>query len=243
MNAARRSQTWELGLIAAAVALQSIHEATSYDAGFMYVDAVGIPAVLASTVLGIRSGVRVAAATAVGIWALDASGSIGALLKLAATLSTMLALRFTTTRAAILLAGLSTFLAAGGTALTLRLLGGATLYLGAAAVAAPVVAATVASRAEAPGGAAATVPPPLPVSRWFVALAGAVLLRGSLMVAGDLFFAVPVFFHEAAADAMRAYPPATILLWNGVQAVIDGLAALVVARVASGRRAAAAVAG
>jgi len=87
------------------------------------------------------------------------------------------------------------------------------------------------------------VPPPLPVSRWFVALAGAVLLRGSLMVAGDLFFAVPVFFHEAAVDAMRAYPPATILLWNGVQAVIDGLAALVVARVASGRRAAAAVAG
>lgn len=233
VNTRRWSLIWEVGLIAAAVALQSVHEATSYDAGFMYVDGVGIPAVLASVLLGMRSGVRVAAATALGIWALDSSGLVGALLKLAATLSTIVALRYATTRAMLLLAGLAAFLMAGGTALLLRVLGGAALYLGIAAVAGPLVAGAAAYVAAPGGGRAAAFPAPLPVRRLLVALAGAVLLRGALMVAGDLFFAVPVFFHEPAAEALRAYPAEAIFLWNGVQAVIDSVSAWTVAGAAA----------
>jgi riboflavin transporter FmnP len=233
VNTRRWSLAWEVGLIVAAVALQSVHEATSYDAGFMYVDGVGIPAVLASVLLGMRSGVRVAVATALGIWALDSSGLVGALLKLAATLSTIVALRYATTRATLLLAGLAAFLMAGGAALLLRVLGGGALYLGIAAVAGPVVAGAAAYAAATGGGRAVVFPAPLPVRRFLVALAGAVLLRGALMVAGDLFFAVPVFFHEPAAEALRAYPPETIFLWNGVQAVIDGVSARIVASAVS----------
>ena len=229
MRTRRWSLTWEVGLIAAAIALQTVHETTSYDAGFMYVDGVGIPAVLASVLLGMRSGVRVAVATALGIWALDSSGLVGALLKLAATLGTILAVRYATARAVLLLAGLAAFLMAGGTALLLRVLGGAALYLGIATVAGPLVAGAAAYAAAPGGGGAAAFPAPLSLRRLLIALAGAVLLRGALMVAGDLFFAVPVFFHEPAAEALRAYPPETIFLWNGVQAVIDGASAWIVA--------------
>jgi riboflavin transporter FmnP len=243
VNVRRWSLTWEAVLIAAAIALQSVHDATSYDAGFMYVDAVGVPAVIASLLLGVRSGVRVAVATAAGIWLIDNSALVGALLKLAATLSIIVALRYATVRAALVLAGLAAFLMAGGTVLLLRVLGGAALYLGIAAVAAPILGAGAAYAVARPEESGPTFPGRLPAQRLFAALACAVLLRGALMVAGDLFFAVPVFFHEPAGEAMRAYPPATIFLWNGVQAVVDAVLGWIVAGVATRHGPAAAVNG
>jgi hypothetical protein len=238
MDIRRWSLAWEITLISAAIALQSVHEVTSYDAGFMYVDVVGVPAVIASLLLGMRSGLRVAVATGFGIFLLDSSGLVGALLKLAATMSTIVALRCATTTATLVLAGVSAFLIAGGTSLTLRVLGGASLYLGIAAVAFPLLAGVALAVAAPERGAMHASSPRIPFQRLLVPLVTAVMLRGALMVAGDLFFAVPVFFHESAAEAMRAYPPPAILLWNGVQAVIDGGTAWVVARAVSGRRSA-----
>ena len=229
MDRVRRRLAVEAALVAAAIALQSVHGVTSYDAGFMYVDVVGVPAVIATLLLGMRGGVRVAAATALGIYLLDGSGLVGALLKLAATMSTIVALRCATARWTFVLAALSAFLVAGGASLTFRVLGAAALYVGLAAVALPLVAG-VALAVGAPDRRAAQASIPRSSARLLlVPLLAAIMLRGTLMIAGDLFFAVPVFFHESVVDAMRAYPPATIFLWNGVQAVIDAVAGWVLA--------------
>jgi len=209
------------GLLAlAAVALQASHETFSYDAGFMYVDPVGIPSVLACLLLGFRASMRVLLATVAAIVLLDPSGVIGALLKLAATLPVVLALQRPSAAATAGFVALGAFLLSGGTNWLARLLGsGWSMAVGLAAVAAPILAAGVTWWQR---------PPTTDIFgswRLPLAIALAILARGCLMVFADLYFAVPVFFGQTLLEAVAGTPAHVVMGWNGVQAVVDVLGA------------------
>ena len=205
----------ELALAAAAVALQAAHRHVSYDAGFMYVDPVAIPAVAACLVIGFRASARVLAVTVLAIWMLDDSGTIGAALKLVATLPGLVILLWPPWWLAAIAGLACAFLVGGGTVALYAAVGEGISRLGAAAILLPAAAAV-----------AAFLRPRRPVDVWRPAIALRVLLtvvfvRGALMVLGDTFFAVPVYFGRSFEDTLRSMPAWSVVAWNAVQATID----------------------
>ena len=212
----------ELALAATAVGLQAAHSSVSYDAGFMFVDPVAVPAVLACLLLGFRASLRVLLVTVLAVWMLDSSGTIGAALKLSASLPGLILLLYPRWWLLAVFGSAGVLLVAGGTGILYAHIGEGISRLGAVAILAPVAAAAV-----------VYVRPRPPADVWTPAVAVRVLLvvvtvRGTLMILGDTFFAVPVFFGQSFEDTLRSMPAWSVMAWNGVQATVDlggGLAA------------------
>jgi len=215
----------EVALAAAAIGCQIAHQRVGYDAGFMWVDLVGVPPMLAAYLWGPRAGMRVLLAPVLWILLVEPVGWIGAGFKASATLAAMVAASRPSAR---LLAGgalVAAVLLAGGTGLLVAAAGPVTEAIGAAALAAPLVAAVVVWAQSNRGRTSLSV-------AWrplLLAVGCAIVLRGSLMVIADLLFAFPVFFGVPAGSALSTQPPWSIFVWNGVQAAVDVAAAGVVA--------------
>ena len=107
----------EVALAAAAIGCQIAHHRVGYDAGFMWVDLVGVPPMLAAYLWGPRAGMRVLLAPVIWILLIEPVGWIGAGFKASATLAAMVAASRPSAR---LLAGgalVAAVLLAGGTGL------------------------------------------------------------------------------------------------------------------------------